>query len=126
MNSRQAIGRDLFKKIHGGLAAEEALKNFERLSPEFSRIMLEWVYGDLYADNSVIDMRTREISNISALVAIGAMPQLRNHIHAAIKLGFSTKEIEHIVINNLVTVGFPYVINALILLHEITEEINTP
>lgn len=120
-SSKYQAGVKLFTEIHGGLSAEETVKNLSLISPEMARMTMEWIFGDLYANN-VIDMRIREVSNISSLVAIEALPQLRNHIFAALKLGFSPEEIKHIILNTSIIVGFPKVVNSLMVLKEILEE----
>jgi 4-carboxymuconolactone decarboxylase len=113
-------GLELFKSIHGGLTAEQTIENLESIAPDMVKYTMEWIFADLYSDNT-IDMKTREISNISSLVAIGALPQLKNHIHAALKLGFSADEVRKIIMNNLIIVGFPKVVNALMVLKESVE-----
>lgn len=118
--SRYQQGRRLFSEIHGGLTTEKTVQDLQEFAPEMVSLTMEWVYGDLYS-NQTIDMKTREISNISALVAIGALPQLRNHIYAAVKMGFSYEEIKHIILNVTIVVGFPLVINALMALKEVME-----
>jgi 4-carboxymuconolactone decarboxylase len=114
-------GLQLFKEIHGGLTAEKTVEDLQKIAPEMAQFTMEWIFADLYSDKT-IDMKTREISNISTLVAIGALPQLRNHIHAAIKLGLNTEEIKHIILNASIIVGFPLVVNALMILKEVIEE----
>ena len=116
-------GVELFNKIHGGLSAEKIASDLQEVSPEIVTLIIEWIYGDLYADQA-IDLRTREISNISALVATGSLPQLRNHIYAALKQGLSFEEIKHIILNVAIVAGFPRAIDAMMVLKEIRESLN--
>ena len=111
-------GYALFREIHGGLTAEKMVGNLVNIAPEIDKFTMEWIFSDLYSDNT-IDMKTREIINISALIATGAFPQLRNHIHSALKLGLTESEIKSIIMNTVIIVGFPSVVNSLMILNEI-------
>lgn len=115
-------GLKLFEKIHGGLSAQRTVDDLKSISPKLAEYSIEWIFGDLYADTT-IDMKTREISNISALVATDKLPQLRNHIYSAYHLGFTRDEIEKIILNTLIIVGFPSVVNAVMVLKDVFDEI---
>jgi len=120
-NNKFAKGYALFQKLHGGLTAEKVVDDISAISPELSHYTMEWIFADLYS-NETIDMKLREVSNLSSLVAIGALPQLRNHIYSALKLGFTIEEVKQIILNNIIIVGFPKVVNALMLLKSIVEK----
>lgn len=115
-------GLELFSKIHGGLAAQETVDALKMISPALAEYSIKWIFGDLYADDT-IDMKTREISNISALVATEKLPQLRNHIQAAYHLGLTRDEIEKVILNTIIIVGFPSVVNAMLVLRDVFNEI---
>jgi 4-carboxymuconolactone decarboxylase len=92
-----------------GQRALEALKEF---SPDLARYIVEFPFGDVYS-RSELTLRQREIVTVSALAALGyASTQLKLHIHGALNVGISRKEIVEIVIQIAVYAGFPAAMNA--------------
>ena len=115
-------GMVLFEKIHGGLSAEETIKTLDSISPTLSRLSVELIFGDLYS-NDCLSLKTREMLNIAGLVVAGnAIPQLENHIRAAIKLGCTQEEIVEIMLQMIIIVGFPAVVNAMCAAKKIFDE----
>ena len=50
-------------------------------------------YGGLYA-RTVLDLRTRQLCTISALTALNALPQVKTHIKAALRVGVNQDEVK--------------------------------
>lgn len=107
----------LFEKVHGDGAASRLEAHFGEFSPDLTRFSFDWIFGEIYADNT-LDLKTRELMNIAALVARGNEPQLHNHIRAAFNVGCTIDEIKAAIMQMIIIVGFPHVVNAMSILKE--------
>jgi 4-carboxymuconolactone decarboxylase len=105
-------GYEKFMQVDGkgGLKAVEDLKE---LVPELERYLVEYPFGDIYSRPG-LDTGTRELASVAALTAMGGCePQLRVHIHAALNLGRTRREVVEAILQMSVYAGFPRAINAL-------------
>lgn len=97
----------------------EALKD---IAPEFADLLIEFPFGDVYTRPG-LDLRSREIATVAALTALGtAAPQLRVHIHAALNVGCTRREIKEIMIQMAVYAGFPAALNGLFAAKEVFDQ----
>ena len=55
----------------------------EGTDPEFMRILQGYIFGDVCRAGS-LDLRLRELVTITALTALGALPQLKAHVEAGL------------------------------------------
>ncbi len=114
---RLAQGKEIFSKIHSELG-HKGLSAFSDIAPDFVRYVYEFAYGDIYG-NSGLDLRSRQITTLAALTALGhAAPQLKVHIVAALNNGLTQKEIVQIIIQLAVYAGFPVAFNGLMVAKE--------
>ena len=88
------------------------------VAPDFARMVIEFTFGDLYARDE-LDLQTREIVAIAALASLGHLPQLRQHIPAALQSGLSRSKIVEILMQTAVYGGFPAALNALADCHDL-------
>ena len=59
-------------------------------------------------------MKSRQIATVAALTALGnAEPQLKAHIHGALNVGCTHKEIVELIIQMAVYAGFPAALRAM-------------
>jgi len=94
------------------------------ISPEFGRYTVDFLFGDVY-NLETLDARGREIAIIASLVTMGnANTPLKIHIHGALNIGCSKREIIEIIIQTAVYAGFPAGVNALRAAREVFEELN--
>lgn len=90
--------------------------------PDFAAYLLEFPFGDIYSRPG-LGLREREIAVIAALCALGtAGPQLRVHLHAALHVGCSPREIVEVVMQMAVYAGFPAALNGLTAVREVFAE----
>jgi len=69
----------------------------KRIAPDFERFLVEFPFGDIYSRPG-LDVKSREIATVAALTALGfAAPQLRVHIHGALRAGCSKEEIVELI-----------------------------
>jgi 4-carboxymuconolactone decarboxylase len=106
-----------------GLAVVEGLaKSF----PDFARYIVEFPFGDIYARKG-LGLRERELATVAALCALGhAQPQLRVHVHAALHVGCSPREVVEVVMQMAVYAGFPAALNGLAVVREVFAESGIP
>lgn len=108
---RLARGKKKLREIHGpgGEAVVDALA---AIAPDLARYIVEFAFGDIYSRGG-LTLKERQIATVAALVAVGhAQPQLRSHIHGALNVGCSRKEVLEIIIQMAVYAGFPAAANA--------------
>jgi 4-carboxymuconolactone decarboxylase len=111
-SDRYRTGWDQLSEIDGeqGEKVVEALKD---ISPEFADLLIEFPFGDVYSRPG-LDLKSREIATVAALTAMGtATPQLKVHVHGALNVGCSRKEIIEVIIQMAVYAGFPAALNGL-------------
>ena len=121
MTEYAATGRKKLREIDGeaGVRVEETLN---RICPDLSRYLVEYVFGEMYA-RETLDNRTKEQVVVAALTAMGtAAPQLKVHIHAALHVGCTPEEIREVIIQMCGYAGFPATLNAMGTLMEVLDE----
>ena len=89
-------------------SVEEIFKELDDIAPDLSRFVIEYPYSE-----------TREICTVSALTALGTIPQLKEHINAALNVGNSPTEIVEIMMQMSAYCGFPKAINAVMAAKEV-------
>jgi 4-carboxymuconolactone decarboxylase len=117
---RDKRGWERFREVNGE-ASEKIMQSLEAISPDLARYVLEFAYGKVY-DRPGLDMRTREIVALSALVTMGsATPQLKSHIHGALNVGVTREEIMEIMIQMAAYAGFPAALNGITAARDVFE-----
>ncbi|KWF56691.1 carboxymuconolactone decarboxylase family protein [Burkholderia pseudomultivorans] len=118
VEDRYARGWDKLKEIDGD-AGERVIAALEPIAPDFSRLLIEFAFGDIYS-RPQLDLRAREIATIAALAALGnAQPQLKVHVEAALNVGCTRDEIVEVFMQMAVYAGVPAALNALFAAHEV-------
>jgi 4-carboxymuconolactone decarboxylase len=108
---RLARGRKKLRQIHGR-GGEAVIEALGEIAPDLARYIVEFAFGDVYCRGG-LTLRERQIATVAALVALGyPQAQLRSHIHGALNVGCSRKEILEIVIQMALYAGFPAASNA--------------
>jgi 4-carboxymuconolactone decarboxylase len=109
--ARLKRGKKRLREIHGrgGEAVVEALA---AIAPDLARYIVEFAFGDVYSRGG-LSLKERQIATVAALVALGhPQPQLKSHIHGALNVGCSRKEVIEIIIQMAIYAGFPAALNA--------------
>lgn len=120
-SDRYQRGWEKLKEIdsEAGTRVLEALKD---ISPDLGRYTIEFPFGDVYS-RGVLSLKEREIATIAALAALGnAQPQLKVHIHGALNVGCTRKEVLEVFIQLAVYAGFPAALNATFAAKEVFQE----
>lgn len=102
-------------------SVEEIFKDLDDIAPDLARFVIEYPYSEIYTRDEV-DLKTREICTVSALTVLGTVPQLKEHINAALNVGNTPKEIVEIIMQMSAYCGFPKSINAVMAAKEVFAE----
>jgi 4-carboxymuconolactone decarboxylase len=114
-------GSEEFKTVLGGIG-EKVLAAVGPTSPDLARLLVEYPFGEIYSRPG-LDFKTRELVAIAALAALGtARPQLKMHVHGALRVGCSRAEIIEVLLMMTVFAGFPAALNACDAAREVFEE----
>jgi 4-carboxymuconolactone decarboxylase len=117
-SDRRARGREMLGRVDGEVGIG-VVENLAASFPEFATYVLEYAFGDIYS-RSGLGLRERELAVVAALCAMGnAAPQLRVHIHAALHVGCTPREILEVVTMMSVYAGFPAALNGLAAVKEV-------
>ncbi len=105
-----------------GHAGEQVIESLKGIAPDLARYIIEFPFGDIYSRPG-LDLKFREISTVVALTAMGnAQPQLKVHIHGALNVGCTRKEVVEIIIQMAVYAGFPAALNGIFAAKEVFAE----
>lgn len=106
-------GLTLLEQLHGGQAGEQMVEELKDVCPDFVTMTIEWAMGGIMARPG-LDLLTREYLLIASCVTLGhAVPQLKAHIDAAIKLGASKEQVVEVILQMLFYAGGAATSNAL-------------
>jgi len=118
---RYRIGWEKLAQIDGeqGERVVEALKD---IAPDFADLLIEFPFGDIYSRPG-LDLKSREVATVAALTALGtARPQLKVHVHGALNVGCTRREVIEIMMQMAVYAGFPAALNGLFAAQEVFDE----
>lgn len=118
--SRYEKGKKTLESIQNR-TVEEIFKELDDISPDLSRFVVEYPYSEIYTREE-LDLKTREICTVSALTVLGTIPQLKEHINAALNVGNTPTEIVEIIMQMSAYCGFPKSINAMMAAKEVFSE----
>ena len=110
-------------KITNGDTINDIFDELADIAPDLSRFIVEFPYSEIYTRDEV-DLKTRELCTIAALTVIGTIPQLKDHINAALAVGNTPSEIVEIIMQMSAYAGFPKAINGIMTAKEVFKEKN--
>lgn len=112
-------------EIQNPLYGDEIKQSMEGLPDDMgadvARFLTEVCFGDFYTREG-LDVKTRELLFISALVTTGNTTTLKSHIKGSIKAGNSAETVTAAIIQCMPYVGFPNTLAALRTLKEVLSE----
>jgi len=120
--TRYEKGKEVLENIQKR-SVEEIFKDLEDIAPDLSRFVVEFPYSEIYTREEV-DLKTRELCTVSALTVLGTIPQLKDHINAALNVGNTPVEIVEIIMQMSSYCGFPKAINGIVAAKEVFSERN--
>ncbi len=96
------------------------MKELEKVSPDIVKYAINHVCGDIYIRPG-LDVKSREMIAISALIVANNMFHVKVHIEAALNIGVSPEEIKEIIIQTSVYGGWAASLNAMMVAKEVFE-----
>ena len=107
-NPSPGPGRDRFP----GLPPEQA--------DDVQRKLVEFCFGDTWGrEGSPIDLKTRRLLTIAALVSQGKERQMQGHFAGALNQGITPEELVEAIVHLIAYVGFPSGLTALEIANEV-------
>lgn len=106
-----------------GEDGKKALERMERHSPRIARWAVENLFGEVYG-NEVLDLRTRSLCTLSALIALGHEAAMTNHLRAALRIGIKKEELVELINQMLWYTGVPAASKALRVLDSVMGKVN--
>jgi 4-carboxymuconolactone decarboxylase len=113
--NRQPIALVQRDEAHaGGREAHTPRVSIEQaLAQIMARYVVEFPFGDIYARPG-LQLKEREIATVAALTTLGnASSQLRVHIHGALNVGCTPREVTETILQMAVYAGFPAALNGM-------------
>ncbi len=102
MDAIQGIWGEDEEKIRARLAA---------LDPDLARYIEDFAYREVLSREG-LDLKTRELLAITALVGLGSPPEIATHFQGALQNGASEREIRETLLQAALFFGFPRAIAA--------------
>lgn len=103
------------------VAIDGIFDELNEIAPDLARFIVEFPYSEIYTRDK-IDLKTRELITIGALTAMGhALPQLEDHINAALNVGVEKEEIIEAIMQMTAYGGFPAAINGMLVAKKVFE-----
>ena len=117
---RIARGHDVLDELSLGHADSASLPQYA-----LAEGMGDWVKASLFGDvwgRPGLEKKVRSIATMSALCALGRLPQLKGHIDFALNLGWSREEVGELFMHLVYYCGLPACLNALGVAKEVFDE----
>lgn len=121
MSDRYERGEKLLRTVDGDKVADNLIARYEDLAPDFTRYLVEFAFGEIYARDG--DLKHREIVAIASLATMGGCDaQLETHVHGAFNVGLSENEIVESVMTLIPYIGFPKALNAMAVVKRVVDK----
>jgi 4-carboxymuconolactone decarboxylase len=121
MSERYERGEKLLRKIDGDKVADNLITDYERLAPDFTRYLIEFAFGEIYAREG--DLKQKELVAIASLATMGGCDkQLGTHVRGALNVGLTEAEIVETVMTLIPYIGFPKALNAMAVVKQILDK----
>jgi len=120
-SERYERGEKLLRKIDGDKVADNLLADYKDLAPDFTRYLIEFAFGEIYAREG--DAKQRELIAIASLATMGGCDkQLGTHVRGAFNVGLTETEIVEAVMTLVPYIGFPKALNALAVVKRVVDK----
>lgn len=111
-------GLEMLHQMLGKERTEEVRDAWSKLSPDFSKLVTEFVAGEVWTRPN-LELKTRSLITVSALAALGRTNALRLNIEMALNNSVTHAEILETILHMAVYAGFPACWDALVIADEV-------
>lgn len=120
-DDRRERGEKLMRFVDGDKVADNLLAAYDDVAPDFTRYLVEFAFGEVYAREG--DLRHREIVAISSLATMGGCDaQLETHVQGAFNVGLTQDEIVEVIMTLIPYIGFPKTLNAIAMVKKVLDK----
>ena len=105
-------GLAMLETMVGEAEAERIRQGWREISPDLERLILEFVAGRIWT-RSGLDLKTRSLSTVAALTALGRTSALELNIRMALGNGSTKEDVLEIMLHMAPYAGFPAVWDAM-------------
>ena len=105
-------GLAMLKTMVGEAESERIRQGWREISPDLERLILEFVAGRIWT-RSGLDLKTRSLSTVAALTALGRTSALELNIRMALGNGATKEDVLDIMLHMAPYAGFPAVWDAM-------------
>jgi 4-carboxymuconolactone decarboxylase len=105
-------GLTMLKAMVGDAEAERIRQGWREISPDLERLILEFVAGRIWTRPG-LDLKTRSLSTLAALTALGRASALELNIRMALGNGATKEDVLEIMLHMAPYAGFPAVWDAM-------------
>ena len=120
-NDRYERGEKLLRQVDGDKVADNLIADYADLAPDFTRYLIEFAFGEIYARPG--DLRQRELVAIASLATMGGCDkQLGTHVRGAFNVGLSEAEVIEAVMTLIPYIGFPKALNAIAVVKRVVDQ----
>lgn len=121
MSDRYERGEKLMRLIDGDKVADDLIARYENLAPDFTRYLVEFAFGEIYAREG--DLKHRELVAIASLATMGGCDsQLETHVYGAFNAGLGESEIVEAVMTLIPYIGFPKALNTMSVVKRVVDK----
>ncbi len=113
--------RMLFHTLEGGTGFE----TWKRFDKGLARQLSMFFTGTLYS-REVVSQKQRELCAVASLTVLHRPHELRAHVHAALNVGATRREVAEVIFQQVTYGGMPVVVDALQVYAEVLEERGEP
>ena len=99
-------GLAMLETMVGEAEAERIRQGWREISPDLERLILEFVAGRIWT-RSGLDLKTRSLSTVAALTALGRTSALELNIRMALGNGAAKEDVLEIMLHMAPYAGFP-------------------
>ena len=105
----------------GEARARETMESWRNISPDFESYVTEFLSGEIWS-RPELDLRTRSLITIAALMALGRNRGLELNVRMALRNGASKKEIMETMLHLAPYAGFPAAWEGLVIADKVFQE----
>jgi alkylhydroperoxidase/carboxymuconolactone decarboxylase family protein YurZ len=120
---RKDRGQQLWQEMLGPAQADATRQSWRDISPDFEQYVVDFVGGEIWS-RPQLDRRTKSLTTIAALAALGRPLALELNIRMALNNGATRQEIVETLLQIAVYAGFPACWEGLVLARKVFQEVD--